>query len=365
MGGRASRHNNMSGNAKTDQAAGDATVAVVDYAIKNPEKAIAAAKAAQELHQFTQDAKAGGSTDSSKHSNMDATSGSAAERSNENKGDTVAIDGINKSTEAIEDNCGSCGKKCGGCKRSFDEKISSIPLARFRMMLRACNVCAATLILTCVLLGIATLGIDSYSSFVLSFLLFVGGVILCALEMPWCFDYEATLRRKMKFIYYARGRAWAIILMAFLAFGTGWIAILIALFCILPYGLFSRYAIAIHPDCGDRLVTTQSAADVEAILSQGITIYDHYVVLDIEADCEEMSLKGVEKLAIKVNEITQAKAAAPVAAPVAAPAIRNSFDPVTSVQHVQPNSTPVFEPTPSAAQGDDTNSIPVPKSQFK
>ena len=113
----------MSGNAKTDAAAADATVAVVDYAIKNPDKALAAAKAAHELHGIVQEAKAGGSTDSSKHSNMDATSGSAAERSSENKGDTVAIDGINKSTEVIEDNCGSCGKKCGGCKRSFDEKV--------------------------------------------------------------------------------------------------------------------------------------------------------------------------------------------------------------------------------------------------
>jgi len=352
----------MSGNAKTDAAAADATVAVVDYAIKNPEKALAAAKAAHELHGIVQEAKAGGSTDSSKHSNMDATSGSAAERSSENKGDTVAIDGINKSTEVIEDNCGSCGKKCGGCKKSFDEKICSIPLGRFRLMLRACNVCAATLIITCVVLGIATLGIDSYSSFVLSFLLLVGGLILCALEMPWCCDYEATLRRKMKFIYYARGRAWALILMAFLAFGTGWIAILISLFCILPYGLLSRYAIAIHPQCGDRLVTTQSAADVEAIQAQGITIYDHYVVLDIEADCEEMSAKGVEKLSTKVNEITQAKAAAvavaeyaaiaaPAAAPVAAPA------------HVQPSSTPVYEP--ATAEGDDTNSIPLPGNQFK
>jgi len=348
----------MSGKADTNKATVDATVAVVDYAVKHPEQAIAAAKAAHEIHGIVQETKVGSSAESSKHSNMDA-SGSGAE--SENKGDAVAIDGINKSTELVEDNCGSCGKKCGSCKKSFDEKIASTPLGRFRLMLRACNICMALLTVLCVVLGLVTLGIDSYSSFVLSFLLLVGGLILFALEMPWCCEYESTLRRKMKFIYFARGRAWAIILMAFLAFGTGWIAILIALFCLLPYGLFSRYAIAIHPDCGDRLVTTQSAADVEAIHAEGITVYDHYVVLDVEADCEEMSAKGVDKLSAKLSEISQAKArVAPAAVTNQYPAAftASSADQVTSVQHVQPSSTP--QPAAATVKGDDTNSIPAP-----
>jgi len=155
---------------------------------------------------------------------------------NREAGDAKIGVAAHKSSNYCRENCGGCGGKCADCKEGFDKKIQSLPFERFRLGLRVCNICAAILILVCVLLGLISLGMDSYSSFMLTVFVAIGGVILMLLESTCCCKgMDGRIRRTLPFIFFARGRSWVIVVLAVLSFGLGLVPILIAVFCLLPY----------------------------------------------------------------------------------------------------------------------------------
>eukprot|EP00656_Telonema_subtile_P052910 TRINITY_DN7501_c0_g1_i2.p1 TRINITY_DN7501_c0_g1~~TRINITY_DN7501_c0_g1_i2.p1 ORF type:complete len:201 (-),score=40.04 TRINITY_DN7501_c0_g1_i2:719-1321(-) len=131
--------------------------------------------------------------------------------------DKKVVDNTNKASNCCKENCGALGRCLAGCKEKFDTRVKETPLNRFRLGLRFCNMFMAVVVLFCVLLGLVSLGIDSYGAFVLSAFLLVGGIILLILEMVCCCpEFEGRLRRNLPFLYYARGRAWLVVLFAVL-----------------------------------------------------------------------------------------------------------------------------------------------------
>jgi len=263
----------------------------------------------------------------------------------------------NKATDGCEKNCGSCGVRIAKCKRSMDEKIKGLSFSKFRLGLRGCNMLMALLVIFCVILGYATLGVDSYSTFVLSLFLLIGGLVLAGLEMTCCcVGLEGKLRRTFPFVFYARGRSWLIVMFAFLGFGLGLVPILVGVFCLLPYGLFSRYMIAIHPECGDRMVTTISADEIAQIKAQGLSIYDHYTILDVKAETELMSSSGIVRLTAELHETTKTQA---LTAPDAQFAV-TPVQPVAAPSHQDPPASVNDDPFSSSQDPDVRQSIHAP-----
>lgn len=331
-----------------------ATTAAVNYAKENPDKAVKAGKAVAtfardnpELTNAAINAAAGAPAEAPVPARTDAQ---IADDQARKDGDNAVVAASEKTSNCCRNNCGSCGVKIADCKDSMDNKIKDQPLNRFRLMLRFCNTFMAILVIFCVVLGVVTLGIDSYSSFVISAFLAIGGTILFLLEMPCCCDgMEGKLRRNLPFLYYARGRAWGIVLLAFLSFGLGVVPILIGVFCLLPYGLMSRYCIAIHPKCSDRLVTTQSADEIADIEAQGLNVYDHFLILDTTTEAELMTTAGKAKLIADLESGP-------------APVLRTTMQTPVEVEpipaHQEPQRTPADNPFADAPSRSSTMEVP-------